>query len=54
MIKIISNLLQRMKIGLNYKKIIRQTYNNYNSDNSDLFTGAKITYYAQSTFHTLD
>lgn len=54
MIYIVNNLLHRMKIGLKYKKLIRQTYNKYNSDNSDLFTGAKITYYAQSTFHTLD
>lgn len=53
MTKIIVNLFRKMKVGAKYKQLMKQTSNEYIRDNSELITGAKIRYIAQSTFHTI-
>lgn len=47
-------LFKKMKIGIKYKKLMNQEYNICMKDDiSNLIPGAKIKYYAQSTFHTI-
>lgn len=53
MTKIIMELLMKMKLGVRYKKLMKQTIQEYTHSNSKLVTGAKIKYVAQSTFHTM-
>jgi len=61
MTEIIIHLLKKIKIGLNYKKLIKQSINEYLQTNnkhciedSKLINGAKIIYVAQTTFHTIE
>lgn len=60
MIEIIMNLLQKIKKGFNYNKLIKQSINEYlqtnnkhHIDDTKLINGAKITHVAQTTFHTI-
>lgn len=54
MIEIIGNILKKIKVGAQYKSLIKQKTNKYVQDDCDLTMGAKkISYIAQSTFHTI-
>lgn len=54
MIEIIGNILKKIKVGAQYKSLIKQKTNKYVQDDCDLAMGAKkISYIAQSTFHTI-
>lgn len=55
MMKKILELINRMKVGAKYKKLMNQEYNICLNDNIyNLIPGAKIKYNAQSTFHTIE
>ena len=54
MIEIIGNILKKIKVGAQYKSLIKEKTNKYVQDDCDLAMGAKkISYIAQSTFHTI-
>ncbi len=54
MAKRIANLFKRMKVGSQYRRLVEQTYNELVHNQSKLIPGAKIKYFAQSTFHTIE